>query len=47
MDLLILVSEVSDIFIENDLIVFVFEYVDSVLLKDVLNEYLIEVKSSF
>lgn len=47
MDLLILVSEVSDIFIENDLIVFVFEYVDSVLLKDVLNEYLVEVKSSF
>lgn len=47
MDSLILVSEVSDIFIENDLIVFVFEYVDSVLLKDVLNEYLVEVKSSF
>lgn len=47
MDFLILVSEVSDIFIENDLIVFVFEYVDSVLLKDVLNEYLVEVKSSF
>lgn len=47
MDLLILVSEVSDIFIESDLIVFVFEYVDSVLLKDVLNEYLVEVKSSF
>lgn len=47
MDLLILVSEVSDIFIENDLIVFDFEYVDSVLLKDVLNEYLVEVKSSF
>lgn len=47
MDLLILVNEVSDIFIENDLIVFVFEYVDSVLLKDVLNEYLVEVKSSF
>lgn len=47
MDSLILVSEVSDIFIENDLIVFVFEYVDNVLLKDVLNEYLVEVKSSF